>query len=63
MTVDADDVRLEDDDVDDDPSEERPRSFEHAVRPLVPTEHTDHITEAYEQAIGEGGAEGEGGEA
>ena len=44
--------------VDDDPSEERPRSFEHAVRPLVPTEHTDHITEAYEQAIGEGGAEG-----
>ena len=49
--------------VDDDPSEERPRSFEHAVRPLVPTEHTDHITEAYEQAIGEGGAEGEGGEA
>ncbi|MDF9748402.1 hypothetical protein [Natrinema salsiterrestre] len=48
--------------VDGDPSEDRPRSFEHAVRLLVPSEHSDHISEAYEQAIGDDGAEIEAGE-
>lgn len=51
--------------VDDDPSEDRPRSFEHALRLLIPSEYTDHIEDAYEQAT-EGGvddAESEGGEA
>lgn len=50
--------------VDDDPSEDRPRSFEHAVRLLVPTDHTDHIEDAYEQAMGDpdDGAGDEGGE-
>ncbi|MFC6766047.1 hypothetical protein [Natrinema soli] len=48
--------------VDGDPSEDRPRSFEHAIRLLVPTEYSGHITEAYEQAMGDSEAENDGGE-
>lgn len=46
--------------VDDDPSEDQPRSFEHAARLLVPSEYSGHINDAYEQAMG--GAEVVGGD-
>ncbi|WP_226043438.1 hypothetical protein [Natrinema sp. DC36] len=41
--------------VDDDPGEGRPRSFEHAARLLIPTEYSGHISDAYEQAMGDRG--------
>lgn len=40
--------------VDGDPGEGSPRSFEHAVRLLVPSRYSEHISEAYQQAIGDG---------
>lgn len=48
--------------VDGDPSEDRPRSFEHAIRLLVPSEYSGHINEAYEQAMGNSEAANDGGE-